>query len=209
MKKQQIVDKAQSYSKNALIQKGYIVGFQAACNVVRQKMMVCCNGEFSEEMEELAEVAYMDFGEELEYKNSERSECAILSEFFKEISNMISSGLFEVGKYCSIDTSDSLSLIMPDHVTQTISFTPKKRILFLRLYPIYFQLNKRGCIPGITFNVLENVLYSHTSFLGYIKSRRFKYSERNVPNRQRVVCSSCIALDYTSLSNVLNNNIIF
>lgn len=68
MKKQLVIDKAQSYSKNALIQKGYIAGFQAACNIVRQKMVACCNSEFCEEMEELAEVAYMDFSEELETK---------------------------------------------------------------------------------------------------------------------------------------------
>lgn len=68
MKKQQVIDKAQGYSKNALIQKGYMAGFQAACNIVREKLSTCYNDDFCDEMEELSEVAWMDFGDELEAK---------------------------------------------------------------------------------------------------------------------------------------------
>lgn len=68
MKKQQVIDNAQKYSKNALIQKGYMAGFQAACNIIREKLSTCYNGDFCDEMEDLAEVAWMDFGDELEAK---------------------------------------------------------------------------------------------------------------------------------------------
>jgi len=62
MKKEEVIKKAKGYSKNdQLVQEAYIAGFQAACNIVREKMQTCCNGDFCDEMESLSEVAYMEF----------------------------------------------------------------------------------------------------------------------------------------------------
>lgn len=66
MNKQEVIDKAQSYSRNALVQKGYVEGFQAACCIIYSKLNTCHMAEFVTKMEELSEVAHMDFGEELE-----------------------------------------------------------------------------------------------------------------------------------------------
>ena len=63
MNKDEIVNKAMSYSKDENLQRAYIAGFQSACNLVREKMQTCYNDEFCEEIETLAEVAYMDFDE--------------------------------------------------------------------------------------------------------------------------------------------------
>lgn len=60
MNKEEIINKAKSYSKNENLQRAYIAGFQAACNIVREKEQACYNDEFCDEMDKLAEVAYMD-----------------------------------------------------------------------------------------------------------------------------------------------------
>jgi len=68
MDKEEIIEMAQRYNRNALIQKGYMAGFQAACNIVRCKFNTCDNSDFLDEMEEFAQVSFMDFGDELESK---------------------------------------------------------------------------------------------------------------------------------------------
>lgn len=60
MDKDEVISKAISYSKDKNLQRAYIAGFQAACNIVREKEQTCYNDEFCDEMEKLAEVAYMD-----------------------------------------------------------------------------------------------------------------------------------------------------
>ncbi len=60
MDKKELLEMAQAYSKVAIFQENYLAGFQAACNIVRQKLENCYNGEFCDEMEELAQIAYMD-----------------------------------------------------------------------------------------------------------------------------------------------------
>lgn len=60
MNRDEVISKAISYSKDKNLQQAYIAGFQAACNIVREKMQTCYNDEFCDEMEKLAEVAYRD-----------------------------------------------------------------------------------------------------------------------------------------------------
>lgn len=60
MNKEEILEMAQKYSKNKCEQKSYMEGFRAACNIVRCKMNTGDNPEFWDEMEELAQVAFMD-----------------------------------------------------------------------------------------------------------------------------------------------------
>ena len=60
MNKDDVISKATSYSKNKDLQNAYIAGFQSVCNIVKEKLETCYNGEFCDEMEELAQVAYMD-----------------------------------------------------------------------------------------------------------------------------------------------------
>lgn len=137
-------------------------------------------------------------------KNNRNAE-NLLSAFLNGMNNMANSGLFPAGIYFSIERLSSIRLVMPNSVTQTISFTPKK-ILFLRLYPVYFHLHKNGFIQGVKFDLLVHAVCSHTAFLGHIKSRSFKYNASDV---HKTVCSSCIALDYDQLKNVLDQNIVF
>lgn len=60
MNKDEVISKAKSYSKDRNLQRAYIAGFQSACNIVREKEQACYNDEFCDEMEKLADVAYMD-----------------------------------------------------------------------------------------------------------------------------------------------------
>ena len=60
MNKKEVFERAEVYSRIALAQMSYMAGFQAACNIVRQKLESCYNEEFCDEMEKLAQVAYMD-----------------------------------------------------------------------------------------------------------------------------------------------------
>ena len=60
MNKKEVFERAEGYSRIDLAQMSYMAGFQAACNIVRQKLESCYNEEFCDEMEKLAQVAYMD-----------------------------------------------------------------------------------------------------------------------------------------------------
>lgn len=60
MNKKEVIEMVQRHSKAAMFQESYLAGFQAACNIVREKIETCHNEEFCDEMEELAQVAYMD-----------------------------------------------------------------------------------------------------------------------------------------------------
>lgn len=60
MNKKEVIEMAQRHSKAAMFQESYLAGFQADCNIVREKIETCHNEEFCDEMEELAQVAYMD-----------------------------------------------------------------------------------------------------------------------------------------------------
>lgn len=60
MNKKELFEMAQKHSKAAMFQESYMVGFQAACNIIRQKLETCYNEDFCDAMEELAQVAYMD-----------------------------------------------------------------------------------------------------------------------------------------------------
>ena len=61
MDKEIVLNKAKAFSKNPLMQKGYVAGFQACCNLIRKDFSSCYNDEFLEKMEALSEVAYIEF----------------------------------------------------------------------------------------------------------------------------------------------------
>lgn len=61
LNKEDIINEAKLYSKDAVNQRAYIAGFQSACNIVREKINTCYNEEFCNEMEELSSVSYMEF----------------------------------------------------------------------------------------------------------------------------------------------------
>lgn len=60
MNKKEVIKMAEKYSSRTIPQVDYMAGFQAACNIVRQKLETCYNEDFCDEMEALAQVAYMD-----------------------------------------------------------------------------------------------------------------------------------------------------
>ena len=60
MNKKEVIKMAEKYSGRTISQVDYMAGFQAACNIVREKIETCHNEEFCDEMEELAQGAYMD-----------------------------------------------------------------------------------------------------------------------------------------------------
>ena len=60
MNKKEVIKMAEKYSSRTISPVDYMAGFQAACNIVREKIKTCHNEEFCDEMEELAQVAYMD-----------------------------------------------------------------------------------------------------------------------------------------------------
>jgi hypothetical protein len=60
MNKKEVIKMAEKYSSRTISQVDYMAGFQAACNIVRQKLETCHNEDFCNEMEELAQVAYID-----------------------------------------------------------------------------------------------------------------------------------------------------
>lgn len=61
MQKQDVINKAKSYSKDLHKQAAYITGFQACCNMIRKDFEECYNDEFLSKMEELSEVSYFEF----------------------------------------------------------------------------------------------------------------------------------------------------
>lgn len=58
MNKKEIIEMSKKYSKNKQYQDAYKAGFQAACNIVRCKINTC------DEMEELANVSFMDLDDD-------------------------------------------------------------------------------------------------------------------------------------------------
>ncbi len=60
MDKEDIFKMAEKYASITTSQLDYMAGFQAACNIIRQKMKTCDNEEFCYEMEELSNVSFMD-----------------------------------------------------------------------------------------------------------------------------------------------------
>lgn len=63
MNKKEVIEMAQKHSRAAMFQESYMAGFQAACNIVREKLNTCYNEDFCDAMEELAQVAYMDLSD--------------------------------------------------------------------------------------------------------------------------------------------------
>lgn len=60
MKKKEVIEMSQNHYRVAIYQQSYLTGFQAVCNIVRQKLESCYNEDICSKMEELAQVAYMD-----------------------------------------------------------------------------------------------------------------------------------------------------
>ena len=61
MEKEDVLRKANLYSKSVSYREAYIAGFQACCNIIRKDMNQCFNDEFLIKMEELADISYIDF----------------------------------------------------------------------------------------------------------------------------------------------------
>lgn len=61
MKKEEIIQMAQKYSKSQSDQKAYIAGVQAICSIVYQKINTCYNEDFCSEMESLSEACFIEF----------------------------------------------------------------------------------------------------------------------------------------------------
>lgn len=60
MNKKEVFEMAEKYSGRTISQVDYMAGFQAACNIVREKLETSYNEDFCDAMEKLAQVAYMD-----------------------------------------------------------------------------------------------------------------------------------------------------
>ena len=61
MEKEDVLRKANLYSKSVSAREAYIAGFQACCNMIRKEFQSCYNDEFLSKMEELSEVSYFEF----------------------------------------------------------------------------------------------------------------------------------------------------
>lgn len=61
MTKDFIIEKAKKYSRHPFMQKAYVEGFQACCNIIRKEFQSCHNDEFLSKMEELSEASFIDF----------------------------------------------------------------------------------------------------------------------------------------------------
>lgn len=121
-----------------------------------------------------------------------------LSYFFETMNKIIMSGEIIVEKYSSVELkSDIKAVLSGSHDIKTVFFTPGKTVLFLRLYPLYYQLSKLGYMQDITINKLECLLRNHPSFIGHVSSKRFRYNELEA---DKAICSSCMALDYDLFS---------
>ena len=60
MEKQDVINKAKAYNSHPFVQKAYMAGFQACCNIIRKAMCECYNDEFLTKMEEMSEVSFME-----------------------------------------------------------------------------------------------------------------------------------------------------
>lgn len=61
MEKEDVLRKANLYSKSVSAREAYIAGFQACCTIIRKDMNQCYNDEFLTKMEELADISYIYF----------------------------------------------------------------------------------------------------------------------------------------------------
>ena len=61
MTKDFIIEKAKKYSRHPFVQKAYVAGFQACCNIIRKEFQSCDNDEFLSKMEELSEASFIYF----------------------------------------------------------------------------------------------------------------------------------------------------
>ena len=61
MNREDILNKSKGFSKNPILQKAYVAGFQACCNIIRKEYGSCYNDEFLEKMEKLSEIAFVEF----------------------------------------------------------------------------------------------------------------------------------------------------
>ena len=52
MNKKEVIKMAEKYSGRTISQVDYMAGFQAACNIVREKLETCYNEDFCDAMEE-------------------------------------------------------------------------------------------------------------------------------------------------------------
>lgn len=129
----------------------------------------------------------------------------ILASFFEAMAEMIISGQIPVGKYCDTTTVDSLTVRLPGAQHKRISLTSKRKILFLRLIPIFGILRKHEYFQDLSIKELEQAICSNPSFVGHISSRRFKYREYDIPLAEKTVCASCIALDYDKYLGRINH----
>lgn len=60
MEKEEIIEMSKNYSKDRQQQNAYKAGFQAVCNIIREKINTCDNCEFCDEMEQLSYISYLD-----------------------------------------------------------------------------------------------------------------------------------------------------
>lgn len=117
-----------------------------------------------------------------------------LTYFFETMNKTIMSGEIIVEKYSSVELKNDIKAVLPSsHDIKTVFFATGKNILFLRIYPLYYQLSKLGYMQDITINKLGYLLRNHPSFIGHVDSKYFRYSELETDKR---ICSSCMALDY-------------
>ena len=135
-------------------------------------------------------------------KNNEKS---ILTVFFDTLAQLTISGGVPHGQYYDTSLVDNLIITIPGHERQHICFSSGRKILFIRLHPVYALLCKLGYLQGCTLNELERAICANPSFVGHISSRRFKYREYDIPLVEKTICASCIALDYDKYMGRVNH----
>lgn len=135
------------------------------------------------------------------------NEESILAVFFDALAQLTISGRVPHGQYYDTSLIDNLIITVPDHVCQHICFSSDRKILFLRLHPVYALLCKQGYLQGYTLKELESAICANPSFVGHIATHRFRYRDADIPLTKKTICTSCIALDYDKyLGRVIHKN---
>ena len=121
-----------------------------------------------------------------------------LTYFFEIMNKAIMSGEIIAEKYSSVELKSDIKVVLSgSHDIKTVFFRTGKNVLFLRIYPLYYQLSKLCYMQDITISKLECLLRNHPSFIGHVGSKRFRYNELET---DKTICSSCMALDYDLFS---------
>ena len=140
-----------------------------------------------------------------------------LALFFSAIDTMLDSGQLIYGRDLDVVTGNGKLVTVKDASgnAQSVSLDTNKKYMYLRLQPVFNIYNRSGFnTEKTTQSTIEQNMRSHTSFIGSVNSRRFKWTETveeaDADNkmvrmmRPQEKMTSAILIDYDEFQRLYN-----